>query len=1009
MTDAFADDYGLETFDKMVLPMFSHALGTNLPEHEDKQFGEVERFIASACLVMAFAAQSDGHITGDEKKLVNKHLCELAGISDEDEIAISERLFEYIDKSKLDRTTLFRCMENLSVPQRLMLVFLMYDTSWSDQHLHENEKDVIDEFLSEARVPSSKYMRTLMRDILNVKHLSDIAENIKTDTELKKILPKLRDMFQPSTFEQMGPGFVSLSRTINNKISSLVVQIQETQPREMIDENFKDEINQVANVSNDLHKMTVQFVDKVENDEEVSGILPEITFQKIEHLENAKELLNRLKDKKFKVLVLGQFSAGKSTFINALLGQELLPVNASPCTAAINIIRHLKSKPKESDFRFFKKEGESEIEIDEIQFRDQIQKKNDSTDEENQEPNELILETDLDLCENGIVIVDTPGLNDDENMTAITEKYLKEADVVIFLTNAQQAFPDDERQLIDKLLKEFPALQFYFVATMWDAVEFGDREGVIKNCKNHLRRFPRIRDKEFTFLSPKMKLETQDLNDEYVLDFQIFKDELLSFIVEERGFNQVLNAKKLIDASMLQTTEDLTNLKKKEQSRIKESKQKQLALLEKEHNGEIQKYEDDLAKLSENGQEILSEIKKRKMEFPKIVSHEFRAAINDIAKSKLPKASGTWKSDLSLWFPGNKGKIAKAFGEKGGTLIEKQLKLWQNQKLPSLFKKEMAQIEDKFKEQLNEIGKIVKGLKPPKTTTNSKLKSYEEEGALLSLLKAGTGMLIGPGAAFAGMQDGWGKLFAAGGIQIGAGIITVLVIGSGPIGLAVGVVAGLTYAAFQDSDETKDEIRKKAVETLQNAILEIPDKSEKDLEKGAIEFFDAFYKQLADGLNKEKTKFKTKIDNLKSKGPDKPDLTEEEEQELLAPFDIALGHVNQFSAQLDKKLSEISQRDEEPTTRMHTVLLKYDTKSEVFQTFLNDRLVRNLDDKFQDEEIGDWADDYLLQLTNEVNAEVFELVFDGEKDEYESLNSALSELKGKRKIKSEIILKKTEV
>ncbi len=38
-------------------------------------------------------------------------------------------------------------------------------------------------------------------------------------------------------------------------------------------------------------------------------------------------------------MVLGEFKRGKSTFINALLGEEVLPSSAIPCTAVINEVK----------------------------------------------------------------------------------------------------------------------------------------------------------------------------------------------------------------------------------------------------------------------------------------------------------------------------------------------------------------------------------------------------------------------------------------------------------------------------------------------------------------------------------------------------------------------------------------------------------------------------------------------------------------------------------------------
>lgn len=48
----------------------------------------------------------------------------------------------------------------------------------------------------------------------------------------------------------------------------------------------------------------------------------------------------RIKTRRFRVAVVGEFKRGKSSFINALLGQAVLPVDASPTTATINRITY---------------------------------------------------------------------------------------------------------------------------------------------------------------------------------------------------------------------------------------------------------------------------------------------------------------------------------------------------------------------------------------------------------------------------------------------------------------------------------------------------------------------------------------------------------------------------------------------------------------------------------------------------------------------------------------------
>ena len=42
----------------------------------------------------------------------------------------------------------------------------------------------------------------------------------------------------------------------------------------------------------------------------------------------------------FRLLVLGDMKRGKSTFLNALIGENLLPSDVNPCTALLTILRY---------------------------------------------------------------------------------------------------------------------------------------------------------------------------------------------------------------------------------------------------------------------------------------------------------------------------------------------------------------------------------------------------------------------------------------------------------------------------------------------------------------------------------------------------------------------------------------------------------------------------------------------------------------------------------------------
>src|SRR5579883_966316 len=50
----------------------------------------------------------------------------------------------------------------------------------------------------------------------------------------------------------------------------------------------------------------------------------------------ARELVQKLREDRFHLVVVGEFNHGKTTFVNALLGAPALPAGITPTTATIN-------------------------------------------------------------------------------------------------------------------------------------------------------------------------------------------------------------------------------------------------------------------------------------------------------------------------------------------------------------------------------------------------------------------------------------------------------------------------------------------------------------------------------------------------------------------------------------------------------------------------------------------------------------------------------------------------
>ncbi|WP_034386494.1 dynamin family protein [Deinococcus sp. YIM 77859] len=120
-------------------------------------------------------------------------------------------------------------------------------------------------------------------------------------------------------------------------------------------------------------------------------------------------------DETFLLVVVGEFNAGKSSFVNALLGSPVLPEGVTPTTDRIYVLVH-GDRP-----------GQLEPTRDPFVSR---------------------LTYPLPSLE-GVALVDTPGTNAIiRQHQALTEGFLPRADLVLFLTSADRPFTESERQFL---------------------------------------------------------------------------------------------------------------------------------------------------------------------------------------------------------------------------------------------------------------------------------------------------------------------------------------------------------------------------------------------------------------------------------------------------------------------------------------------------------------------------------------------------------------------------------
>jgi GTPase SAR1 family protein len=177
----------------------------------------------------------------------------------------------------------------------------------------------------------------------------------------------------------------------------------------------------------------------------------------------------------FRLLVLGDMKRGKSTFLNALIGENLLPSDVNPCTAVLTVLRYGMEKKvtvyfkgnkpaKQIDFATFKQEYT--IDPDDAKQLEE-EKKLAFPDVEY-----AIVEYPLPLLEKGIEIVDSPGLNDTEARNKLSLSYINNCHAILFVFRADQPCTLAERRYLENYIKG-RGLTVFFLINAWDEIHKG--------------------------------------------------------------------------------------------------------------------------------------------------------------------------------------------------------------------------------------------------------------------------------------------------------------------------------------------------------------------------------------------------------------------------------------------------------------------------------------------------------------------------------------------------------
>jgi small GTP-binding protein len=138
----------------------------------------------------------------------------------------------------------------------------------------------------------------------------------------------------------------------------------------------------------------------------------------------------RLSERRVRIVVLGEIKQGKSTLINALLGEDALPTGVTPTTGAIVVVRE-GAKPG----NYLKASDGTAKSLGADEFKSLATGKTTPDDDDAQIE---VVVTGANLPD-AIELIDTPGMNDIERVRgAISRGELPRADVLVLVLDATQ-------------------------------------------------------------------------------------------------------------------------------------------------------------------------------------------------------------------------------------------------------------------------------------------------------------------------------------------------------------------------------------------------------------------------------------------------------------------------------------------------------------------------------------------------------------------------------------------
>ena len=399
--------------------------------------------------------------------------------------------------------------------------------------------------------------------------------------------------------------------------------------------------------------------------------------------ENLKHLKQKVIENAFYLVVLGQFKRGKSTFINSLLGEKLLPTSVVPLTSIITLLKYGESEKISVVF-----ENGNRTVISRDELVDYVTEKGNPGNEK--EVAQVIIEYPSDYLKEGVHIIDTPGVGSIfENNTVMTYNFLPKVDAALFLLAVDPPISQSELDFL-KDVKQY-VHKIFFIQNKIDYMDEEERQESMLFSKKVLEEALGKDEIKIFPLSAKWALEGKVTGDEQKLRESClpeFDKTLSSFLMKEKAqvfLNSVIqSARKLLTdeefavklklkaiATPLKDLEEKIKLFEEQLENIQQEKHDNSYLFE----AEIKRLMDQLDREIERMQQkhlpkLLEELKQTGEEKKDLSATEYVKVMEEKLQRGIVDTFDRWVSEQEERLNEEYSRISRRFSDRTNKIIE---------------------------------------------------------------------------------------------------------------------------------------------------------------------------------------------------------------------------------------------------------------------------------------------------------------------------------------------------